>query len=67
MKRDMEDTDINGNVNARSIFILLDHYLSFNARTLLRLLQLSKKRKSYVKVSPPQVTYSSIGLTSRWL
>ena len=54
-KRDIEDTDINGSLNAHSKCILFDHYLSFYARTLLRLLQLSKKRKSYVKVSPPQV------------
>lgn len=52
----MEDTDINGNVNARSRCILFDPYLSFSARILLSLHQLSKKRKSYVKVSRPQVT-----------
>ena len=47
----MEDTDINGNVNTCIIF---DQYLSFDHRTSPRLLQLSKKRKSYVKVSLPQ-------------
>ena len=29
----MEDTDVNGNVNARSGCILFDQYRSFNART----------------------------------
>lgn len=52
----MEDIDINGNVNVRSRCILFDPYLSLNSRTLPRLLQLSKKRKSYVKVSRAQVT-----------
>ena len=51
IKRDMKGIDISGNVNMRSRCILFDHYLSLNARTLLRMVQLSKKRKSYVKVS----------------
>ena len=51
----MEDIDINGHVDARSRCVFSDRYTSLNARTLLRLHQLSKKRKSYVKVSRPRV------------